>query len=429
MGFFGELKQDLSLVAGNEKKKEKADAEADRILADAEIAGLDEAESVMKQTSLDDYNFGDDGEDVAALLKDLVSDLGSEEPAADKESEEEILFRPVSDDVLADIASKEESAKQEEIPDDLMAALNMSLESIEDISAPESAAEDAVKEEAVISEPASEDLEKEEPAAEDAVSEEPAVEDTAALSDKDAAEELTSEVSVEAAEEPAAVSEETAEEETTEEETAEEQTADIEEEAEEAEGDIEEEPEEKRHFMYIEGADEMEAGTYSDETSVITAGMVVNGDVESLGSLDLFGKVAGDVTVKGKLNVTGHIIGNSEAKEVFAENAKITGNIVSESSVKIGAGTVIVGNISAFSAAIAGAVKGDIDVHGPVILDSTAIVMGNIRSKSVQINNGAALEGICSQAYAEVSPTAFFDDYTPEKKPEKKSRKKTEENA
>ena len=173
----------------------------------------------------------------------------------------------------------------------------------------------------------------------------------------------------------------------------------------------------------------MEAGTYSDETSVITAGMVVNGDVESLGSLDLFGKVAGDVTVKGKLNVTGHIIGNSEAKEVFAENAKITGNIVSESSVKIGAGTVIVGNISAFSAAIAGAVKGDIDVHGPVILDSTAIVMGNIRSKSVQINNGAALEGICSQAYAEVSPTAFFDDYTPEKKPEKKSRKKTEENA
>ena len=154
--------------------------------------------------------------------------------------------------------------------------------------------------------------------------------------------------------------------------------------------------------------------------------MVVNGDVESLGSLDLIGKVNGDVSVKGKLNVTGHIVGNSEAKEVFAENAKITGNVTSESSVKIGAGTVVVGNISAFSAAIAGAVKGDIDVHGPVILDSTAIVMGNIRSKSVQINNGAALEGICSQAYAEVSPTAFFDDYKPETRPEKKTKKKEE---
>ena len=68
------------------------------------------------------------------------------------------------------------------------------------------------------------------------------------------------------------------------------------------------------------------------------------------------------------------------------------------------------------SAAIAGAVKGDIDVQGPVILDSSAIVMGNIKSKSVQINNGAVIEGMCSQCYAEVSPTSFFDDYKPEKK-------------
>ena len=33
-------------------------------------------------------------------------------------------------------------------------------------------------------------------------------------------------------------------------------------------------------------------------------------------------------------------------------------------SVKIGQGTVVVGNITATSAVIGGAVKGDIDVHG-----------------------------------------------------------------
>ena len=59
---------------------------------------------------------------------------------------------------------------------------------------------------------------------------------------------------------------------------------------------------------------------------------------------------------------------------------------------------------------IAGAVKGDIDVKGPVVLDSSAIVMGNIKSKSVQINNGAVIEGLCSQCYAEVSPSNFFKD-------------------
>ena len=207
---------------------------------------------------------------------------------------------------------------------------------------------------------------------------------------------------------------------------------------------------------------------YSDETSVITLGMTVNGDIQTEGSLEILGNVKGNIDVAGKLNVTGHITGNSKAHEIyaenakitgdvssdssvkigagtvivgnitghvtgnskaheiFAENAKITGDVSSESSIKIGAGTVIVGNITGFSAAVAGAVKGDIDVHGPVILDSSAIVMGNIRSKSVQINNGAAIEGMCSQCYADVSPTSFFDDYKPEQIGGKKKSEKTD---
>ena len=154
----------------------------------------------------------------------------------------------------------------------------------------------------------------------------------------------------------------------------------------------------------------------SDETAVITAGMVITGDVSSEGSMDLVGTINGNIDILGKLNITGYINGNSKAAEIFAEGAKINGEILSEGSVKIGASTVVIGNISATSAAIAGAVKGDIDVKGPVILDSSAIVMGNIKSKSVQINNGAVIEGMCSQCYADVSPTSFFDDYKPEKR-------------
>lgn len=172
------------------------------------------------------------------------------------------------------------------------------------------------------------------------------------------------------------------------------------------------------------GADKtMEIGTnrtVADETSIITAGMSITGDIVSEGSLDIIGKVNGNIDVLGKLNITGHITGNSKAAEVYADGAKITGEIVSEGAVKIGASTVIVGNISAISAAIAGAVKGDIDVRGPVILDASAIVMGNIKSKSVQINNGAVIEGMCSQCYADVSPTSFFEDYKMEMKKDKK---------
>ena len=125
----------------------------------------------------------------------------------------------------------------------------------------------------------------------------------------------------------------------------------------------------------------------NDEVSVIMESMIINGNIATEGALDIRGSIVGDVEALGKLNITGTIQGNSRATEVFAEGAKITGEIRS-----------------------AGAIKGDIDVKGPVILDASAIVMGNIKSKSVQINNGAVIEGMCSQCYAEVNPTSFFEE-------------------
>lgn len=154
----------------------------------------------------------------------------------------------------------------------------------------------------------------------------------------------------------------------------------------------------------------------SDETSIITAGMVITGDICSEGSMEVIGSINGNIDILGKLNVTGYITGNSKASEIYTEGAKINGEVVSEGPVKIGASSVVIGNITATSAIIAGVVKGDIDVKGPVVLDASAIVMGNIKSKSVQISNGAVIEGMCSQCYADVSPSSFFDDYKPEMK-------------
>ncbi len=154
---------------------------------------------------------------------------------------------------------------------------------------------------------------------------------------------------------------------------------------------------------------DFENQTPTDEVASITEGMIVKGDIATTGSLDLIGKITGNIKCLGKLNVTGEIAGDSDAAEIYAESARITGEVRSKGSVKVGQSTVIVGNIFGSSAVIAGAVKGDVDVHGPVVLDTTAIVMGNIKSQSVQINNGAVIEGMCSQAYADVNPSEFFE--------------------
>lgn len=147
----------------------------------------------------------------------------------------------------------------------------------------------------------------------------------------------------------------------------------------------------------------------ADETAVITAGLKVKGDLSSIGSIDIFGAVDGNVECRGKLTISGELNGNANASEIFINSAHMAGDIVAKGSAKIGQGTVIVGNVFAESAVIAGAIKGDIDVHGPVIIDSTAIIVGDIKSKTVQINNGARIDGRCSQCYAEIDTDSIFD--------------------
>ncbi len=156
----------------------------------------------------------------------------------------------------------------------------------------------------------------------------------------------------------------------------------------------------------LEDEEEMEI---SDETATITKGMKIAGNIKSNGNLDLEGIVVGNIRIAGKANIFGEINGDTEAGNVYADGAQITGAVKTAGSVKVAQSSVIIGDITATSAVIAGAVKGNIDVHGPVILDSTAIVMGDIKSQSVQITSGAVVEGMCSQCYAKVSPASFFE--------------------
>ena len=147
----------------------------------------------------------------------------------------------------------------------------------------------------------------------------------------------------------------------------------------------------------------------NDDTTYITKGTTIKGNIETDGGVDIIGTVIGDVICGGKLIVGGSIKGSVKTGELYANAAKIEGDVVAEGSAKIGVGSVVVGNVSASSAVVAGAVNGDIDVKGPVIVDSTAVIMGNIKSRSVQINNGAVIEGFCSQCYSEIDVKSFFE--------------------
>lgn len=353
MGFFSDLKQDLSQAVNEMMPGENAGSEE---LGHNE---MDPAGEAAQETA-----------------------FGETADAAEPVSSPEMMEEPSELEQLAIMLDKleQEEAKQERTQSyDVPADDVMSEEAVPD----ETTLEEVVPEETILEEAISEETIPEEAISEEAILEEAISEEAipeAAVLEETMPEEVMQD------EEPA---------EETEEETEQEQI-----------NHKDQEGEKKMQEQFF--GDQVAA---SDEKSVITEGMSITGDIMSKGSLEILGTITGNIDVLGKLDVTGTINGNSKAAEIYAESAKIIGEVHSLGSVKVGQSSVIIGNIAATSAVIAGAVKGDIDVKGPVILDTSAIVMGNIKSKSVQINNGAVIEGLCSQCYADVNPSTFFDEF------------------
>ena len=147
----------------------------------------------------------------------------------------------------------------------------------------------------------------------------------------------------------------------------------------------------------------------AQEVTVITKGTTINGGIKSDTSLVVKGTIEGDVEFEGKLTITGKVAGNTIASEIYVNTPRLEGDINSRGIVKIDVGTVVIGSISCTSVLVAGAVKGNIEVNGPVIVDSTAVVKGDIKAKSIQINSGAVIDGHCSLAYADVDLDSFFE--------------------
>ena len=147
----------------------------------------------------------------------------------------------------------------------------------------------------------------------------------------------------------------------------------------------------------------------AQEVTGMTKGTTINGGIKSDTSLVVKGTIEGDVECEGKLTITGKVAGNTIASEIYVNTPRLEGDINSRGIVKIDVGTVVIGSISCTSVLVAGAVKGNIEVNGPVIVDSTAVVQGDIKAKSIQINSGAVIDGHCSLAYADVDLDSFFE--------------------
>ncbi len=144
--------------------------------------------------------------------------------------------------------------------------------------------------------------------------------------------------------------------------------------------------------------------------TVITENTTITGSISSDGSLEVMGTITGDIECVGKVYINGKVSGGVVASEIYVNTPKLNGGLISEGTVRIGVGTVVLGDVTGSSAYIAGAVRGNIDIEGPLVIESTAILKGDIKAKTITIKSGAVIDGYCSLYQTAVDMDKIFEE-------------------
>ena len=133
----------------------------------------------------------------------------------------------------------------------------------------------------------------------------------------------------------------------------------------------------------------------SDTTAVISATMVITGDIEIETGLVISGKVIGNVNCKDAVESKngGSIEGNLSALSAEFVGGSVKGNVTVEERIVIDEETVIEGDVKAKDLVISGKVVGEIKAANTVRLTSSANIKGDLYASSISIESGAKLDG------------------------------------
>lgn len=165
----------------------------------------------------------------------------------------------------------------------------------------------------------------------------------------------------------------------------------------EAEAEKESEAEiERRKFLY--NTKPITAGNIApvqEETpvTVISRTMVIVGEIDSTGDIDIYGDVKGTVKTEGDVKATGKIVGDMAGNSFTLNGCTIQGNITAQGSVTIGLNTMVVGDIIAENIKLNGKVKGNLAIARMSEFLENALLVGDVHSQTISMNQGAKLHG------------------------------------
>jgi len=147
------------------------------------------------------------------------------------------------------------------------------------------------------------------------------------------------------------------------------------------------------------------AETVNLNRMIVPQGVLIEGAMSSSSETQIAGQVKGDVSVENRLGLepTAVISGRVHAI-TCAIQGKVEGDLETTHDLVVGeSGAVTADAMSGKDMTIAGRVDGNVTCGGRLRLMSTASVDGNVRARSIEVNDGAILNGTCSMAPAGVA--------------------------
>lgn len=135
------------------------------------------------------------------------------------------------------------------------------------------------------------------------------------------------------------------------------------------------------------------------QTTIISKGTVITGDLKSDGNFEIYGTVSGSINTTGNVKISGKQFGDVQGASIDLSSCMVRGNVTATEDMNIDSDSVIIGDIKTKNLTINGKLQGNILAKNSVVCQSNAIVIGDLTAATVTVNNGSKIQGkmqICS---------------------------------
>jgi len=122
-------------------------------------------------------------------------------------------------------------------------------------------------------------------------------------------------------------------------------------------------------------------------------GTVFEGILRCKGDVEIAGEFKGELHVDGAVILHADLHSDIAASSVRLVRGTLTGNVTSAGMVSVSKDAALHGNVTASQLDLGGTLEGDVTVSGSAALQSSACLRGSIRTPSMSMQQGAAIDG------------------------------------